>query len=111
MPAADFLLDHLSRALWDPVDPKQLGSLEPRLHAKVNGEIYRFSRSATRTRFRRDPVRWCGILRDPVSAVRFVPDRSSPRCEYRDGPYFFASDSTYEIFRAHPDRYAINRRD
>ena len=109
MPAADFLLDHMSRTLWDPVDPTQLGSLDPRLHAKVNGEIYRFSSPATRVRFRRDPLRWCGVLRDPVSEVRFVPDRLSTRYAYRDSPYFFASDSTYAVFRTDPERYAIHR--
>ena len=111
MPAADFLLEHMSRTLWDPVDPKQLGSLDPQLHAKVNGEIYRFSKPATLARFKGHPGRWCGILRDPVSAVRFVPDRLSPRFEYRDGPYFFAGDSTFEVFRAAPERFAIHRRD
>ena len=101
----------MSRTLWDPVDPWRLGSLDARLHAKVNGEIYRFSSPATRARFRRDPLRWCGVVRDPVSAVQFVPDSLSPRCPYRDSPYFFASDSTYAVFRADPERYAIHRGD
>ena len=111
MPAADFFLEHLSNSLWDPVDPKRLGSLSPALHARVNGEIYRFSRPATRDRFRRDPVRWCGILRDPVSGVRFVPSRGSPRLVYGDSPYFFASDSARTAFLTSPDRFAIHRLD
>ena len=109
MPAADFLLEHMSRTLWDPVDTTQVGSLERRLHARVNGEIYRFSRPETMARFTRDPVRRCGILRDPVNGTRFVPDRRSPRWAYRDGPYFFTSDSTRAAFRADPERYAIHR--
>jgi YHS domain-containing protein len=99
----------MSRTLWDPVDTTQVGSLDRRLHAKVNGEIYRFSRPATMARFRRDPARWCGILRDPVSGERFAPDPRSPRYPYRDSPYFFASDSTLAVFRADPERYAIHR--
>ena len=43
MPAADFLLEHMSRILFDPVDPTQIGSLDPKLWARVNGEIYRFA--------------------------------------------------------------------
>ena len=101
----------MSRTLWDPVDPTQLGSLTPALHAKVNGEIYRFARPTTLARFRRDPVRWCGILRDPVTGVRFVPAPGAPRIEYKDSPYFFASDSTMRAFRINPDRYAIRRAD
>src|SRR5213593_1288486 len=109
VPAADFLLEHMRQTLWDPVDPTRLGSLDSTLRARVNGEIYRFSRRATLARFRHDPVRWCGILRDPVSAVIFTPDHSSPRFEYRDGPYFFADDSTCAAFRADPERFAIHR--
>jgi len=99
----------MSRVLWDPVDPTSLGSLDPKLSARVNGEIYRFARPATLERFRREPVRWCGILRDPVSGRRFIPDRFSPHLAYKDGPYFFASDSTHAAFRADPERYAIHR--
>jgi YHS domain-containing protein len=109
--AADFLLEHMSRTLWDPVDPRCLGSLDRKLHARVNGEIYRFSRAETRDRFRRDPVRWCGILRDPVSGQRFTPERRSPRLEAKDGPYFFMSDSTREVFRLDPEHWAIHRPD
>ena len=101
----------MSRTLYDPVDTTALGSLDARLHARVNGEIYRFARSATLKRFQRDPARWCGILRDPVSGVRFVPDRDSPRLDHEGVPYFFASDSTLRAFRGQPGRFAIQRRD
>ena len=111
MQAADFLLEHLARALRDPVDPQQIGSLDPRLHARVNGEIYRFATAQTLARFRREPARWCGVLRDPVSGVRFFPARSSPSLETREGPYFFMSDSTRTAFRSEPERYAIHRED
>ena len=99
----------MSRTLFDPVDPTRIGSLDSKLQARVNGEIYRFCGPLTRTRFRRDPVRWCGILRDPVSSARFVPDRFSPRCDTADSPYFFESDSTCRAFRLAPERYAIHR--
>ena len=107
--AADFLLEHMSQILWDPVDPTQLGSLDPKLQAKVNGEVYRFARASTLTRFRRDPARWCGILRDPVSGVRFVPDSPSPGVVYQEIPYFFTCDSTCAAFRARPEHWAIHR--
>jgi YHS domain-containing protein len=107
--AADFLLEHMSRTLWDPVDPTQLGSLDPALHARVNGEIYRFASAATLERFRRFPARWCGLVRDPVNGRCFTPTRASRRYEYRDGPYFFSSDSSFKAFRAAPERFAIHR--
>ena len=109
MPAADFLLEHMARALWDPVDPKRLGRLEPQFHSRVNGEIFRFAVDPPLARFRRDPRRWCGILRDPVSGTRFVPDRRSPRIDTEESPYFFTSDSTCAAFQKSPERYAIHR--
>jgi YHS domain-containing protein len=109
VPAADFLLEHLSRSLWDPVDTTSVASLDRSLRARVNGEIYRFARAVTRDRFRRDPVRFCGILRDPVSGVRFRPGRLSPHLVFDDCPYFFASDSTRDVFRRNATAYAIHR--
>jgi YHS domain-containing protein len=99
----------MSRSLFDPVDTTQVGSLLPRLKLRVNGEVYRFSRSETLGRFRRDPVRWCGILRDPVTGVRFFPSHRSPRYDLADGPYFFFSDSSRGAFVADTARFAIHR--
>ena len=78
MPAAEFLLEHMSRTLWDPVDPHQLGSLDSTLRARVNGEIYRFATAATLVRFQREPRRWCGVVRDPKTKL---PE--GLRCTYR----------------------------
>jgi len=107
--AADFLLEHMSRTLFDPIDTTQVGSLDPKLHARVNGEIYRFASSATMEKFRKNPVRWCGIVRDPVNGVTFVPDRFSPREDTKESPYFFASDSTRDVFQRDPAHYEIHR--
>jgi YHS domain-containing protein len=109
VPAAEFLLEHMSRTVFDPVDTTAVASLAPRLRARVNGEIYRFAGAATLARFRRDPVRWCGILRDPVSGVRFIPRRGARRVDLGDGPYFFMTDSTWRVFRADTAAYAIHR--
>jgi YHS domain-containing protein len=76
---------------------------------RVNGEIYRFASLTTLERFRRDPVRWCGILRDPVTGQRFFPSRRSPRLDLPGSPYFFVSDSSRGAFRADTTRYAIHR--
>jgi YHS domain-containing protein len=109
VPAADFLLEHMSRSLFDPVDTTQVASLSPHLRAHVNGEIYRFAGPLTLARFRHNPARWCGILRDPVTGVRFLPGRLSPRFDLADGPYFFPTDSSFRAFRADTARFAIRR--
>jgi len=105
----EFALFHLQRSLWDPVDPRRVGSLAEALRARVNGEPYRFAGPATLRRFRRDPVRYCGLLRDPVTGVRFWPGRRSPRAEWKGGVYFFDGDSTFAEFRRAPQRYEVKR--
>ena len=105
----EFALFHMQNALWDPVDPEQLGSLSPELHTKVNGEIYRFSSRRTLRLFRRSPARYCGLLRDPVTGMRFYPVARSPRSEWNGSPYFFVSDSTRIEFLKSPKQYEVKR--
>ena len=105
----EFALFHMQRALWDPVDPAVLGSLDPALRARVNGEIYRFASPRTLRRFVTAPALYCGLLRDPVTGLRFWPSTRSPRMQWKDGPYFFASDSTRRAFAAAPQRYEVRR--
>ena len=95
--------------MWDPVEPRRLASLDPMLRTRVNGEIYRFATHATLARFERDPLRYCTVLRDPVSEERFKPGRATRRLDWADGPYFFTSDSTRLAFSRNPLKYAIQR--
>ena len=86
-----------------------LGSLEPDLQLRVNGEVYRFGIERTLQRFREEPELWCGLLRDPVSGTRFVPSTKSPRVYFVGGPYYFASDSTRDRFLEDPGHYEVKR--
>jgi YHS domain-containing protein len=106
----DWYLYHLQRALWDPVDPRQTGSLRPELQFRVNGEVYRFSSERNLHRFMLNPTQWCGKVRDPVSGNKFLPTARSPEAYWIGGPYFFESDSTKARFVDDPHRYEIIRR-
>lgn len=106
----DWALLHLQRALYDPVDPRRLGSLHPELQFRVNGEVFRFAGPRTLRKFRQAPTRWCGAVRDPVSGRRFQPGPRSPEAWWIGGPYFFESDSTKAAFVEDPHRYAVIRR-
>jgi len=99
----------MQRALYDPVDPTLLGSLLPELQFRVNGEVYRFGSERTMRRFMADPLLYCGLLRDPVSARKFMPSTKSPNVYYVGGPYVFESDSTLARFLEDPHRYEITR--
>ena len=106
---SEFALFHMQRALWDPVDPNQLGSLADSLHWRVNGEVYRFSSGRTMRRFMQAPELWCGIVRDPVTGRRFLPSAGSPQAYWVGGPYFFASESTKTRFVGDPKQYEVVR--
>jgi len=106
----DWALFHLQRALYDPLDPRRLGSLDPALHFRVNGEVFRFSTDRTLRRFMKSPQRWCGPVRDPVTGRHFKPTTDSPEAYWIGGPYFFESDSTKARFVEDPHRWAIIRR-
>ena len=99
----------MQRALYDPVDPQLLGSLEPELQFRVNGEVYRFGMEKTLRRFMEAPALFCGLLRDPVNGLRFVPSAKSPCLYFVGGPYFFSSDSTHDRFLDDPGRFEIKR--
>ena len=109
MTDSEFALYHLQRALYDPVDPRLLGSLLPDNHFRVNGEVYRFGGERTLRRFMEEPELWCGLLRDPVNGERFVPSTRSPRVYFIGGPYYFSSDSTREKFLEDPLQYEVKR--
>ncbi len=106
---SEFALFHLQRALWDPVDPTQLGSLDDDLHFRVNGEVYRFASERTLRRFMQAPALWCGLLRDPVTGERFWPSAGSPQAYWFGGPYFFASEDAKAKFVAEPKKYEVVR--
>jgi len=95
--------------LWDPVDPRRLGSLSAALHYRVNGEVYRFSSERTLQRFMKAPARWCGLVRDPVTGRPFRPSARSPEAYWVGGPYFFESDSSKTVFVGDPHRYEVIR--
>jgi YHS domain-containing protein len=99
----------MQRALWDPVDPRQLGSLDASLEYRVNGEVYRFGSQRTLKKFVHTPERWCGLVRDPITGRPFKPSAHSPEAYWVGGPYFFESDSTKQQFIDDPHRYEIVR--
>jgi YHS domain-containing protein len=92
-----------------PVDPRRKAILTPKFRLYVNHEIYFFSSERAMGRFRKNPLKYCGPLTDPVSRVRFTPTSRSPRWSFMDRPFFFSSDSTLAVFKSMPDSFAVRR--
>jgi hypothetical protein len=57
--------------------------------ALVNHEIFFFSVLSLRRRFLADPLRWCGVVTDPVSGLRFQPAKDTPSRGLRWPSLFF----------------------
>ncbi len=72
----------------------------------VNWEIYFFASRENKEVFDSDPLRYCGLVTDPVTKMRFRPHAESPRVDYGGRPFFFVSSSSIPVFQAHADSLA-----
>jgi YHS domain-containing protein len=99
-------LKELGARLECPVAPGRPAVLDAAHAARVNHETYYFSSPAARDRFRRDPLRYCGQVTDPVSGERFRPTVASPRAVHLGRPYYFRSAENRARFQREPRRFA-----
>lgn len=93
----------------DLIEPRRAAKIDSTLRVAVGHDLFYFAGPATRARFVKDPLRWCARLTDPVTQKRFHPTRRSPHLDWKGRPYWFASDSTFAVFRAMPDSFALRK--
>lgn len=103
-------LQHLGIQLDCPVNPGHPAVLDAEHRAQLNHEIFFFSSPEARAKFLAEPLRYCGLLTDPVSEARFRPTADSPRFDYKDRPYFFPSATARDSFEKDPKRFANAKR-
>jgi YHS domain-containing protein len=53
-----------------------------------------------------DPLRYCGLVTDPVSKVRFRPGEDSPKTVYQERVYYFETAANLEQFNQMPEGMA-----
>ena len=99
----------LGIGLGDFLDPSLPAVLDRGHMARINHEVFFFATPERRDAFQTDPLGACGVLRDPVSLVRFRPAADAPRAEHGGQLYCFSADSTLALFRADPDSFAVPR--
>lgn len=109
MQGPDPLLKVLGATFTCPVERGRPALIEARLRYHLNHEIFYFSSREAFEKFRIDPLRYCGLLTDPVNHVRFQPRAASPKIVYGNRIYYFTSDSTRVRFQAYPDSFAVRR--
>jgi len=91
------------------VDPTKKAKVDKALTARLNWEIFMFSSEKARHEFDRRPLKYCGLLTDPVSQKRFQPTAKSPHSAFMGRTYYFTSDSTRATFTATPDSFAMRK--
>ena len=91
------------------VEPGKTAKPDKKLTARVNYEVFMFSSAKARRTFDKDPLKYCGLLTDPVNQKRFQPTPRSPRVVFMERPYYFFSDSTFAVFHATPDSFAMRK--
>ena len=87
--------------------PEVPAVLDDAHQVRLNYEAYFFSEPEMVARFRADPIRYCGLLTDPVSNRRFRPDRAAPRLAHEGVVYYFESVQTRDRFRRTPEAYVL----
>lgn len=98
-------LHGLKVTLRDPVNPKRNAAIDSSVRTSLNQDIFFFSSVAAMKQFKKDPLRYCGLLTDPVSHARFKPSKSSPHVTFRGRDYYFAADSTLATFQTDPEKF------
>ena len=106
MQGPDTYLRDLGISLACPVHPERPAVIDAEHRAFVNWEAYYFSDAQARAEFADAPLHFAGRLTDPVTHRRFVATDASPRRDYGERVYYFASDQTVARFDADPDAYA-----
>jgi len=92
------------------VHPDKTAKPKPEWTARFNWEVFMFSSAKARKAFDRDPLRYCGMLTDPVSEQRFQPNAESPWAVHNARKYYFQSEADRATFVAAPDSFAARKK-
>ena len=76
--------------------------IDSSLRERVNFEVYYFASAAEKELFRKDPLRYAGVVTDPITMARFRPTATSPKTTYGGRLYYFSADTTRAQFLANP---------
>lgn len=102
-----FYLNEIGVSLPDGIDSERPAVISDDYRVMIGFESFFFADSASLALFLADLTAHCGILTDPVTLERFRPDSESPRLEYNNRVYLFATAASHSRFAAMPDMYYL----
>ena len=91
------------------VYPQRKAKIDSSMRRRIGHDLFYFSNATAMRQFDRDPLRYVKILSDPVTNDRFAVTRTSPREEYRNRTYYFASVGEKATFDGDPDKFRERR--
>lgn len=91
------------------VYPQRKAKIDSSMRRLIGHDIFYFSNATAMRQFDRDPLRYVKALSDPVTNDRFRVTRMSPREEYRNRTYYFASEGEKTTFDGDRDKYRDRR--
>ena len=89
------------------LDPSRPARIDDEHQIRLNYEAFFFADTVGRNRFRTEPLRYCGLLTDPVTKRRFLPGPDSPSLVHEDVRFYFESRRSAARFELEPERYAL----
>ncbi len=92
-------------ALNDYFDPSRSAVIDDEHLARINYESFFFADTEARAVFLEDPIRYCGLVTDPVTKRRFRPRPTSLRAEYEGVLYLFESRTGLSAFERMPQDF------
>ena len=88
------------------VNSGESATIDPAYMRQVNWETFFFSDSSAMNEFDSDPIKYCGILTDPISRQRFRAGVESPHSQFDGRNFYFWSDSSKQKFDMMPAMYS-----
>lgn len=88
-------------------DNGRKAQVDPDHCVRLNYEAYFFADLAAVDRFLADPLRFCGMLTDPVSKRRFRPLPDAPGAMHEGIDYFFENQANRDMFVRMPDSFRL----
>jgi YHS domain-containing protein len=80
--------------------------IAPECRVQVNHDLFFVSREDYVKKIKKNPLKYCKRLTDPVTREVFAPSKKSPRIDFEERAYFFSSDSTRAVFASNPSMYS-----
>ena len=103
----EFYLNQLGIELTSIMDDTAPAIIDDEHWARVNYETFFFANVPEREEFVRSTTRYCGLVTDPITAQRFVPNEQSPKFYFEGQPFYFLSKENREEFAAMPESLAV----